>query len=208
MRLLAPLVVAVGLLAASPAAAQFRNMGAQINVGWLALGDSTDWINSSTSFINPWNIHDHVTIGAGYYFFVGYNLRFDSQLVVGGGTDVYGARPTPIFDVQASQGIRYLFFNERHRPFVSAHIQYLNLFVGGDRNSINGGSPTERLPGNDFLLGQPIWVGARVGGGYEWIFLEEQGVEIEAGLTGLVGFFKGDFIRPSAVCRVGWNIYF
>ena len=34
----------------------------------------------------------------------------------------------------------------------------------------------------------PSWTSLNFGGGYEWIFLEEQGLEIEAGLTGLVGF--------------------
>ena len=113
-----------------------------------------------------------------------------------------------MFNLQVSHGLRYMFFNEKHRPFVSGHIQYLNLFVPSGRDRVNDGEITRKLPGNDFLLGQPFWVGARFGGGYEYIFMEEMGLEIEAGLVGLFGFYEGDLIRPSAVARVGWNIYF
>lgn len=209
MRLLAPFVVAIGLCAAPDAHAQFRNMGVQFSVGWLSLGTSLDWLNQQIpDYSAPWNVHDHVTLGAGYFIFVGYHLRLDSQVVLGGGTDIYGANITPVFDLQVSQGMRYMFMNEKHRPFVSAHIQYLNLFVPSGRANVNDGDPLRPLPGNDFILGQPFWVGLRAGGGYEWIFAEEQGLEVELGLVGLFGFYAGDLIRPSAVGRVAWNIYF
>src|SRR5687767_4933971 len=93
--------ILVALLAASPGLAQFRNQGVQLpNVGWLALGSSTDDINESLC-IAPWNATDHGTLGAGYFAAIGYSAWSDTHVAIGFGLDAdsqrTGAGRVPVY---------------------------------------------------------------------------------------------------------------
>jgi hypothetical protein len=194
--------VAVVALSASPALAQFRNHGVQLpNAGWLALGTSTDGINDSLG-IAAWNATDQGTLGAGYFGAIGYNAWTDTQVAIGFGVDA-DARSTatarvPVFSLAVSTGLRLNLLDMEHRPFVSAHIQYLHLIPGGAVN----------LPRNDVLAGQHFWVGPRLGAGYEYFFVDELSVQAEVGAIALIGFSQNNVLRPAAVGRLSFNVYF
>jgi hypothetical protein len=185
-------------LYAAPASAQFRNNGLQVpNVGWLGLGTSMDWFNDSVTGGPRWGATDQVTLGVGYFRAVGYNLWVDSQTVLGfGGAVNQGAFAKTLVSLAASIGLRYNFLDEKHRPFVAAHIQYLNFF---------NHEGTDVL-GNAALGGFPVWVGIRPEAGYEFFFLEEMSIQAQAGP---IVFFNLDHPpKVSALARIAYNVYF
>lgn len=196
-RAVLPLAVCCLALFAEPAQAQFRNNGVQLpSVGWMALGiPSTDWLYPPGA---RWNATDQVTVGVGYFRAVGYNLWLDNQVVLGfGGALSELATPPPVVSLAISVGMRYNFLDERHRPFVSGHIQYLQFFnVGGTQ-----------VAGNELLGGFPLWVGIRPSAGYEWFFAPEMSLQVEAGPVVYLGF---DVAIPklSGLARVSYNVYF
>lgn len=219
--LLAAVFVSSVALSAAPARAQFRNQGIQApNVGWLGLGSTWDTImhggsaaeqNLNVPGAKPefgWNLIDQPTIGAGYFFAIGYDLWVDNQVAIGAMTTVIDDQDarTPVITLAASSGIRYNFLSERVRPFIGAHIQYLQLLA------FPAAGATAPIPGNSFLGNTPFFIGLRPSGGVEWIFGDEMSVMAE---LGIIGFLVPDADRgagglflPSSLARLSYNIYF
>ena len=200
-RLLVVLALVCGFSAA-PAHAQFyRNNGISFQGGWLGLGSTFDGaLNAITGQPKSWNVVDQPTLGIGYFSAIGYSMWFDNQVALGGSVEriTVGTQQKPVFSLSVSSGLRYNFMDERVRPFLSAHVLYLQLI-----NVANAD-----LPQNLLLGGQPFWVGLQGGGGLEWIFGDEQGVQIEAAMVGLIGFNKTGFLLPAATARLSYNVYF
>ena len=190
------LVVAATFLGAAPASAQFRNNGLQLpNVGWTSMGTTSDFINRSYGV--PWGATDQITLGVGYFRAMGYNLWWDNQTALGfGGSVNKGLYAKTVVSLNVSTGLRYNFLDEKHRPFVAGHIHYVQLF----------NTEGSEVQGNAALGGAPLWVGGRVGGGYEWFFAEEMSVQGE--LDGVVFFNLDHPPKVSAVARFSYNVYF
>jgi hypothetical protein len=220
MRLLSLAVfVVVGALS-FPAQAQFRNQGIQApNVGWLGLGtwdrvlhggkpaeQNLDVLGGKPD--PGWNMWDQPTLGAGYFFAVGYDLWVDNQVAIGAMTTILDQsdQATPVITLAVSSGLRYNFLAERVRPFVSMHVQYLQLLA------FPGADLVAPIPGNEFLGNTPFFVGLRPGGGIEWIFGEEQSIQAELGVIGFLVPDKnrgaGGLFLPGSVARLSYNIYF
>jgi opacity protein-like surface antigen len=204
MRRLLLLVALATALFAAPADAQFfRNQGVAFSAGWLGLG--TTWDQAFRSKL--WNIHDQPTLGAGYFTALGYNLWFDSQVSLGGSTvrETTAVNGEPIFSLNISPGVRYNFLEERFRPFVAAHLHYLQIIPT---------TAAPDIPRNTFLQLAPFWVGARAGLGAEYIFADEQSVLLEANMAGFVGANAppangpATFILPASTARLSYLIYF
>lgn len=188
-------LVAVTLLQASASLAQFRNQGMQLpSVGWLGMGTTTDGINRA--FGKTWGATDQFTLGVGYFRAMGYNLWWDNQTAMGFGGAIQTGDPKTIVSLNASTGLRYNFLDERHRPFVAGHIQYVQIF-NAEGTSVQG---------NDALGGQPLWVGPRLGGGYEWVFGEEMSLQAE--VSGVVLLNLDTPPKFTALARLSYNVYF
>lgn len=180
---------------ATPAHAQFRNNGLQFNTGWIAMGTTTDGINRN--FGQTWGATDQVTLGVGYFRAMGYQLFWDNQTAVGfGGATNLGTAAKTVVSLNVSTGLRYNLLDERHRPFVSGHFHYVQM--------MNTEGTT--VQGNAALGGAAFWVGARVGGGYEWFFDEEMSLMGE--LNGVVFANLDQNPKLSAIARLSWNVYF
>ncbi len=206
------LVVVAALCASQGAHAQyFRNQGIQLpNAGWLGLSTWDYVINGGHAATDlqddGWNIWDQPTLGAGYFFAIGYNLWLDSQAAIGASTTTTSANANgdPVLTLAISTGLRYNFLDERHRPYVAAHVQYLQLIAFS--------SGTAEIPGNEFLGNTPFFIGLRPGVGYEYIFGDEMSVQAE---LGIVGFLVpdaqrgiGNLFLPASIARLSYNIYF
>jgi hypothetical protein len=213
MRIAPWLVLSCLAFAATPAGAQyFRNQGVQLpNVGYLGLGTWDYAINGGgpAGSNNPgWNIWDQPTLGAGYFRALGYQLWFDGQAAIGASTTVLSTsdRGEPVLTLSLSTGIRYMFLEERIRPYLGAHIHYLQLIA------LTGTDAIANIPGNNFLGNTPFFVGLRPCGGIEWVFGDELSLQLEAGLIGfLVPDAKrgiGSLFLPATVGRLSFNIYF
>jgi hypothetical protein len=198
------LVAVVVALAAAPSRAQFfRNQGVAFSAGWQGLGSTWD----AAAGAPLWNIHDQVTLGAGYFSALGYNLWFDSLVQLGASTVRISdqANGEPIFSLGVSPGIRYNFLEERFRPFVSAHIHYLQIIPV---------TAAPAIPRNTFLGSAPFWVGARAGLGAEYIFGDEQSFLLEATMAGFVGANApplngpATFVLPASTARLAYLVYF
>ncbi|HEY1101646.1 MAG TPA: hypothetical protein VGF99_22090, partial [Myxococcota bacterium] len=126
-RFFAACAFVVALAGAAPAEAQyFRNNGIGVQVGWKGLGSTIDGLTG----LKLWNVSDQVTIGAGYFTAVGYNLWFDilqAEIGIGAERQVRNREPGPMFSFSGTTGLRYFFLEERFRPYVGGHIQYLQL---------------------------------------------------------------------------------
>lgn len=204
-RLLVGGVFFATLAAASPAQAQFfRNNGISVLAGWKGLGSTFDGLTGS----KIWNMSDQGTIGLGYYTALGYQLWFDIlQAEIGMGAErlVTGRQPGPIFSFSATSGVRYIFLEERVRPFVSAHLQYLQIIPVIENPEI----PTNALTGN-----APFWVGARLGGGCEFFIMDEVSLLAHVGMTAFTGLNSPPpggvttFVLPQANAGLNANIYF
>lgn len=202
-RFLLLVTVATALFAAPTEAQFFRNQGVAFSAGWLGLG--TTWDQAFKSQL--WNIHDQPTLGAGYFTALGYNLWFDSQVSLGGSTVRVTSEKNgePIFSLGVSPGVRYNFLEERFRPFVGAHLHYLQIIPT---------TAAPDIPRNTFLGLAPFWVGARVGAGAEYIFADEQSFLIEANMAGFVGANApptggpATFVLPASTARLAYLVYF
>ena len=191
----------------------FRNQGIGFSLGYLGLGTGWDRVlnegRAATADDAGWNIHDQPTIGAGYFRAIGYQLWFDGSAVIGASTTIISnevGRGQPVITLAISTGIRYVFLEERVRPYVGANIQYLQLIA------LAGSGVTAEIPGNGFLGNTPFFIGLRPCGGVEFVFGDEQSVQLD---VGLVGFLVPDQTRgvgslflPATVARASYNIYF
>jgi hypothetical protein len=205
-------LIVVGVMAtAMPAHAQFRNQGIQLpNIGWLGLGSTWDGaVNGGAGHDKGWNIYDQPTIGASYFFAIGYDLWVDNEVALGFSTlilDEGSGNNTPAITVAASTGIRYNLLSERLRPFIGAHIQYLQL-VGFPAADVK-----LDIPFNTVLQNAPFFVGLRPDAGIEWIFGDEMSVMLEVGVMGFLAFDRlrslGGLFLPASMARVSYMIYF
>ena len=212
-------VVAVGF--AEPAHAQFRNQGIQApSLGWLGLGSTWDRLinggrlpsegDGPNAAIDPgWNLTDEPTVGAGYFFAIGYQLWVDNEVALGAWTTVIDSPQSPVITLSVSSGLRYNFLEERVRPWVGASIQYLQLIAFP---SSGAAAP---IPGNNFLGNTPFFIGLRPDAGVEWVFGDEQSLNLEVGIIGFLvpdprrGAPKGSgLFLPASMARVMYNIYF
>ncbi len=193
---------------AAPAQAQFfRNNGISVLVGWKGLGSTWDGATGE----KIWNMSDQGTIGMGYFTALGYNLFFDvlhAEIGMGAERLVRNRQAGPIFSFSASTGLRYNFLEERVRPFVSGHLQYLQIIPVTPNPEI----PTNALTGN-----APFWLGARVGGGCEFFIMDEVSLLAHAGLTAFTGLNSPpegaspgitNFLLPQANAGLTAHIYF
>jgi hypothetical protein len=207
-------ICALGLLcsAATSAHAQtFRNAGVRGHVGWLGLGSTMDALFDATL----WNTTDQVTFGATGFYSIGYSTWYEATAVVGFG-GVRSVSPTGIanpvvISLQVDlAGVRYMFLDERFRPYVAAGLPVMTLLGNAKKND---------LPANTFLANTPVWIGARVGGGIEYIFEDEMSFNLDVSATGFFGLGNdpprpndqdGDFspVMPAAQAKLGFNIYF
>jgi hypothetical protein len=204
-RIVLALVVFMSAFGATDAQAQFfRNNGISVIGGWKGLGTTFDGLTGQVL----WNIEDQVTVGAGYYTAIGYDLWFDifsAEIGIGSERLVAGREPGPIFSFSATSGIRYQFLSEKIRPFVGAHLQYLQLITV---------LPNPDVPVNSLTGDSPFWVGLRLGGGCEFFILDEVSLMASlhiAGFTGLNSPPAGGsptFILPQASGNLAANIYF
>lgn len=164
-----------------------------------------------------WGTTHHLFVGSGYFRALGYNLWLDIQLNVGIGgpnlTDNSGrlfGNFQPVISVVTMSGIRYNFLDEEHRPFISAHVLFLYM-------PNTQGSAVRK---NEFLANQSLWVGPRLGGGYEWFFLptlRKMGTDIDIFYDEMSLIAEGGVALSidlagiplvSQVAKVSYNIYF
>jgi hypothetical protein len=218
MRFIAFVIIALSLWSSRADAQFFRNQGVQLpNVGWLGLASWDRVINNGAAAgaNDPgWNIWDQPTLGAGYFRAIGYQLWFEGQAAVGASTTVISNAENngqPVITLQISTGVRYVFLEERIRPYLGAHIEYLQLIALAGTDAA-GNAVTAEIPGNGFLGNTPFFVGLRPCGGVEWVFGDEMALQFE---LGLVGFLVPDQDRglgalflPASVGRLAYNIYF
>jgi hypothetical protein len=206
------------LFGAGGAQAQmFRNQGVQFNLGYLGLGTLWDQALGGPA----WNMDDQVTLGAGHTLALGYNLWFDNTVAIGGGkirVSELTDQIEPVFSLSISTGLRYVFLEERLRPFISGNIHYLQIIAV---------TPNPPVPVNAFLGAAPFWVGARGGGGVEYIFGDEMSVMAELSLVGFFGLNQApcfgtirkdnscdgeqagqSFVVPASVSRLSYLVYF
>lgn len=204
---------------AEPAHAQFRNNGVQAQLGYLGLGSVWDRVlnggriaeqnidqGTDAAVDEGWNMTDQPTLGVAYYRAIGYQLWWDNQVVVGVGTTIIDVddEPTPVVTTSISSGLRYNFLEERHRPYVTASLHYLQMF--------GLGATAPPIPANVNFGNTPFFIGMRPGVGYEWVFGDEQSVQAELTLAGFLVFDEkrgiANLFLPATVARFGYNIYF
>jgi hypothetical protein len=206
MRAVALVVVLMCAAASSARAQYFRNAGVRGHVGWLGLGSSMDGLFGK----KLWNATDQVTFGATGFYSIGYDTWYEATAVLGfGGVRIASPGvPNPIVvSLQVDlAGFRYMFLEERFRPYVAAGLPVMSLF---------GNAAAGDVPANTFLGSVPIWIGARVGGGIEYIFVDEMSLNLDVGLTGFFGLgntppVNGVFspVMPATQAKLGFNIYF
>jgi hypothetical protein len=207
-RLVLACVFFSALVGAAPAQAQyFRNNGIAVLTGWKGLGSTWDGATGQ----KIWNMSDQGTIGMGYFTALGYNLFFDIlQAEIGMGAErlVTGRAPGPIFSFSATSGVRYNFLEEGIRPFVSGHVQYLQIIPV---------TPDPEIPTNALTGNAPFWVGARVGGGCEFFIMDEVSLLAHLGMTVFTGLNSPppgatpgitNFLLPQANGGLTAHIYF
>lgn len=200
MRLRFLMVAVVVFCCASPASAQyFRNSAFSVKAGWLGLGST--WDNATRQKI--WNMSDEGVIGAGANFAIGYNLWLDSSAMIGGGQLVIPDPQEILFTLGIDTGLRYNFLDEKVRPFVAGHIQYLQVVT-----------PSAQIPGNAFFGNAPFWIGARVGGGVEVFVIDDQSLMAEVTINGYIGANTpppggiATFVLPAGSGLLSYQIYF
>ena len=126
--------------------------------------------------------------------------RMGAERIAPPGRDI-----APIFSFSATTGVRYIFLEERLRPFVGAHVQYLQILpVAADSDS-----PNNALTGN-----APFWVGLRVGGGVEYFVVDDVSLLAGLHLAGFAGLNDPPkdglqtFVLPQVSGGLNVNIYF
>lgn len=183
----------------------FRNNGIGFHVGWTGLGSTFDGLAGQ----KIWNVTDQVTIGAGYFTSLGYNLWLDiGKVDLGGGAEriVDNRDAAPIFSLAVAPiGLRYFFLEERLRPYVSAHVVYFQLIpVAAD-------AP---IPTNAFTGNAPFWVGLKAGGGLEYYAFDEVSFLASLELAAYTGLNEPPpggsptFVLPQASGGLSVNVYF
>lgn len=202
---LACVVVSAWLLSAPAEAQFFRNNGIGVQVGWKGLGSTIDGLTGQ----KIWNMSDQATVGMGYYQALGYRWWFDIlQAEIGMGAERIappGRDIAPIFSFSATTGVRYIFLEERLRPFVGAHVQYLQILPVAADSDI----PNNALTGN-----APFWVGLRVGGGVEYFVVDDVSLLAGLHLAGFAGLNDPPkdglqtFVLPQVSGGLNVNIYF
>lgn len=188
------LVAAFVFSVALPAAAQFRNNSFQFEIGAMGFGTTSDFVLREVGA--EWTISDQLTISAGGMRWIAGNLWYDGDATVGVGQGIAtGAGFAGVFSASTSQGLRYNFLDEKHRPFVAAHLVVNSLFAP---------FALAAPPPANTILGQSLWIGGRVGGGYEYYIWDEVSIQGEFNVIGYVDIPP----KSSWTARFGANIYF
>ena len=201
MRLRSFIVAAVLFVCAAPAQAQFfRNNAFSFDLGWQGMGSTFDSIAGDPL----WNINDQLTIGAGYTGAAGYQLWYDLHTSLGMSTvRITDLDIEPIVTLNIWTGIRYHFLEEGLRPFVSIAGQFLQVITA-----------SKNIPLNALFGNTPCWVGARLGGGVEYFFVEDQSLILDAQLAAYLGANSpppegiASLVLPSTLVRLAYQIYF
>jgi hypothetical protein len=195
-RALSALLVIGTLMFAASASAQYRNNALEVTSGWAFMG-SLDPINESYASLNAWGVTDQFVIGAGIKSAIGYSAFFESEasLGFGGGINV-GAVAKTVVGLYLSAGGRYNFLDEKFRPFVAGHIQYLQFF----------NTEGTEVRGNAALGGAALWVGLRPVVGAEYFFMEENSLQVDLSPTVYVNLDQAP--KFGGQLQVSWNVYF
>ncbi len=201
MRLRLLVVAALAVAGASPAQAQFfRNNAFSFDVGWQGMGSTFDALAGDPL----WNINDQLTLGAGYTGAAGYQLWYDFHTSFGVSTvRISDLDIEPIVTLNLWTGLRYNFLEEGVRPFVSVAGQFLQVLT-----------PSANIPLNALFGNTPFWVGARLGGGIEYFFVDDQSLLLDAQLAGYLGANSpppggiATLVLPATLVRLGYQIYF
>lgn len=149
MRKLLPFaVVAVVVLASSPARAQFANRQLGLGVGFTKFSNSG---LGGLDFTVP------LTLEGGLYVENGFDLYLRIPLMF-----VRSVSGVINFGLGGQLGARYLFLEETIRPWVGAHLSFTYLFrgdVGNDANAIFGPGINA---GCDFFVTDTVSIGPRL----------------------------------------------
>jgi len=190
-----------------------------VNVGWVGLGtwdriihggrvaeQNLTVVNGAPE--NGWNLYDQPTFGVSGFKSIGYQLWASGEASIGVGTTVLDLndKSTPVLTVHGGAGLRYNFLEERHRPYVAMHVHYLQFVALAAPDVI---AP---VAGNSFLGNTPFFIGLRPGVGYEWVFGDEQSLQVELDVAGFLvpdaNRGMGGLFLPASFARLGYNIYF
>ncbi|MCP4503620.1 MAG: hypothetical protein GY822_27120 [Deltaproteobacteria bacterium] len=201
-------VFALLQFSSTDAHAQFRNGGIHIGGGWGGYGTSTDFLHEAAFGSNAgWVATDQVHLNLRFSYAVPtFNEFTPLDDVLAFYTEVYiglGSAPSteqfPRTIVTASTslaGVRYSFMDEKHRPYIHSALNIL-WFANAEGTDI---------PGSAVLGGQPMWLGIKAGGGYEFFFTEEMSVAGELNVTAYVGLDQPPKFSPDA--RFFFSVYY
>lgn len=197
-------------LSSTEAHAQFRNGGIHFGGGWGGYGTSTDFLHEAAFGDRPfvkWVATDQVHLNLRFSYAVPTFdeftplddvLAFYTEVYIGlGAAPVTTAELKTIVTASTSlAGVRYSFMDEKHRPYIHTALNIL-WFVNAEGTDI---------PGSPILGGQPMWLGLKAGGGYEFFFAEELSVAGEVNLTSYVGLDQFPKFSPDA--KIFFSVYY
>lgn len=160
----------------------FSNNAVSIpTIGWMGFNTTTSFMEAIKD--NPWPSSDQIQVGFGYMhaLTMGYKLWYIVQTSVGFGyaENLSNNPHHVVVSLNVSSGLRFNFLTRRHRPFIQGQLEWLQIFNTPDTS------------------GAPFWLGFTAGPGYEWIFAEDMGIQIEAG-----AHVFSDFLSKP---RFSWN---
>jgi hypothetical protein len=160
-------------------------------VGWMGLDNTSESVLDPKNR-QPWQATDQLQLGFGYMRTImhGYHLWYTMQTALGFGYAKENLETSNrvVIGINVSSGLRYNFLEKRHRPFMIGQLEYLQFF--------------NQNPG----FGRAFWIGFLFGPGYEWIFANNMGIQIEAG-----AHFLSDFFNPARMTwtlRLSYMLYF
>ena len=160
-------------------------------IGWMGFDTTPVKLNDDKN-LQPWQTTDQVQLGFGYMrtLMSGYRLWYTAQTAVGFGyAKNYGqAAHLVLIGLNFGTGLRYKFLEKRHRPFIAGQFEYLQFFNLGDGS------------------GRAFWIGLLFGPGYEWIFANNMGIQLETGAHLLF-----DLLNPARMtwtARLSYMLYF
>ncbi len=160
-------------------------------VGWMGF-DTTAGGLVDPALNQPWQSTDQVQLGFGYMrtLMSGYRLWYTVQTGLGFGyTKNYEqAAHQIVIGINVASGLRYNFLEKRHRPFIAAQGEYLHFF------NLDAGT------------GRAFWIGILFGPGYEWIFGNNMGIQLETGAHALFDLLNP--VRYTWASRLSYTLYF
>jgi len=169
----------------------FGNNAFQVPIiGWMAFDTTAGFIHSAQT--HPWQVTDQLHIGAGYQtaIMTGYKLWYTAQITVGFGYARNYSQPAYLIPigVNFSTGLRYNFLDRWHRPFIHFKGEWFQLFNTGVSS------------------GYAFWLGFLAGPGYEFIFANNMGIQLDTAAHVLFDFKLP--ARFSWTARLSYTLYF